>query len=204
MCPVRVGPEVNGHKPVGTRDMVDPAHHTIERIKPDHWCPLSDVFRDMRTLKRVLFRLISEGKLRSREGANGAIEIWINDEDRASDAPSSFDAPLESESLFHPLGVFVDPLVSSYERNVQLARENGLLGEWVASLQRRVLNLEDAAHSDKRALEHAAARLRAFETANAHLTAEVAATREEQPHRQFTQQLLMRIGLIVRNPKTMR
>ena len=176
-------------------------HDAAEQVTHAGWLPLQDALQDVDTLKRLIYRLIMEGKLRSREGLNGAIEIWIHDKDPVSNESMTSGAALGPEPLPLTLDVVLDPLVSGYERNVRLARENGLLGERVAGLRRQLLEIQDAAASDKRMLEHATVRLRALEAANARLMGELVARHEEQTEKRPRRRPLPVVGTIVRHLK---
>ena len=76
------------------------------------------------------------------------------------------------------------PLAGSYERNVQLARENGVLTERLAALERERRTLRDASASEGQALAQARKRIEALEGANVGLTRMLSARSEEhEPER---------------------
>jgi ElaB/YqjD/DUF883 family membrane-anchored ribosome-binding protein len=75
-----------------------------------------------------------------------------------------------SAAVRHQMASIVAPLSESYERNVQLAHENGVLSERAAALERELQALRDSAAADRRALDETRKRLEAMEGANAALT----------------------------------
>lgn len=156
------------------------------------WLPLDDAVRALGMSERVVFRLVSEGRLRSREESDDRVEIWVADADRVDDAPDRTveiihpDQTLslverQATTLGHQFTALTAPLAASYERNVQLARENGVLSERAAALEREVETLRAAAISDKQALEQTRKRLEAVESAYAQLTRMMAASQDQQP-----------------------
>lgn len=149
-----------------------------DRADNGTWLPLADIVQERDTLRRIVCRLVGNGKVQSRESARGEVEIWISDDDRLREAPSPHpdvigpaQSPVPAEygpsAVGQQLAVLISPLASSYERNVQLARENGTLTERVAILERDLKALRDSAAADKRALDLATERLRIVEAAEA-------------------------------------
>lgn len=155
-------------------DMI--SEHDGQRIDPaaqGAWVPLTDAVDEVATLRRLVYRLVSDGKLRSRESTTGEIEVWIRDDDLSNIRSLSVIGPAQSAataessqlSVGQQLSVLIGPLAASFERNVQLAHENGVLSERAANLERELKALREATTSDKRPLEHATERLRALEAA---------------------------------------
>ena len=169
--------------------------HDDQNAHSGDWAPLTNVTDDVATLRRLIYRLVRDGKLRSREGANGEIEVRLSDDDRVNEAairPFSVIGPDQSAattksghlSVSQQLSVLIGPLATSFERNVELARENGVLSERAASLERELKALRDATLSDKRLLEQATERLRALDAAQMQATGASAAGDEDWPRRQ--------------------
>jgi hypothetical protein len=164
----------------------------VNQAQSGSWLPLDDAIRALGMSERVIFRLVNEGRLRSREEPNDRIEIWVADADRVDDTQ---DRPVEiirpdhslslmerqSTTLGHQVTALTAPLAASYERNVQLARENGVLSERTAALEREVETLRAAAVSDKQALEQTRRRLEAVESAHAQLSRMMATSQDQQP-----------------------
>ena len=133
---------------------------------------LHEVVQETATLRRLIYRLVSQGKLRSREGANGEIEIWIEHDDRLAADRGAVPG--------HQSAVLIEPLVASCERDIQFAYENGVLSERAATLRRELQALRDATVGDKQALERSRKRLEALEDANASLTRMLLAGSDDQ------------------------
>ena len=155
------------------------------------WLPLDAAVRALGMSERVVFRLVSEGRLRSREESDDRVEIWVADSDRVDDTqdrtleiirPDQAFSLVERQStaLGHQVTALTAPLAASYERNVQLARENGVLSERAAALEREVETLRAAAISDKQALTQTRKRLETVESAHAQLTRMMATSQDQQ------------------------
>jgi hypothetical protein len=170
------------------------SNHQDERFgadEPGSWLPLRVAARELGLPERLANRLVADGKLRSREGESGRIEIWVADAARARDEPtppfqviddgrSTALAEQLSGTVQTQLTALMAPLAESYDRNTRLARENGALAERAASLERELQALREATASDRQALEQARKRLEAVEGANAGLTRMLDARTEEQ------------------------
>jgi hypothetical protein len=123
----------------------------VDRDDPGRWLPLRDALRAVGSLEQ-LYQLARDGKLQPRAEADGQVDVWVSDRECFGGAPTRFlDAtrhadPLVSEcSTFsedgHQVAALIAPLVESHERHLELARENGALGERVARLQRQLEEL---------------------------------------------------------------
>jgi hypothetical protein len=179
-----------------------------DHTEPGVWLPLTDAVRDVATLRRIIYRLVGDGKLRSREHVNGEIEIWIRDDDLVNESSvrplnvigpgqSPLPAEYDASAIGHQFAVLIGPLASSFERNVQLAHENGVLSERAASLERDLKALRDATASDKRALEHATERLRALEAIHAQSARTLSAGEEDRSGRQRWSWVWLAIGALL-------
>jgi hypothetical protein len=155
------------------------------------WLPLTEAARVLAISESVLQRLITSGALRTREQDGGQSEIWVADAGRAREAaPQTLEIvereprlPLVermSTMIHHPVEALLAPMAASYERNIQLARENGALSARVASLERELQATRDAAAAEKKDLEVTRARLRAIETNSAQLEARLNTQAERQ------------------------
>jgi hypothetical protein len=175
--------------------MSDEQDGQVDRPDADHWLPLDAAVRALGISERALLRLISHGMLRSRERADGHIEIWVSAAENGRDVtPQSLEIiereqPLAyaeriSTTSHHQVEALLAPLAASYERNIQLARENGALSTRVASLEFDLQATRDVAAAEKKDLEATRARLRAIETSTAQLEARLNAPAERQPQRQ--------------------
>jgi hypothetical protein len=123
----------------------------VDRDEPGRWLPLRDALRAVGSLEH-LYQFARDGKLQSREEADGQVEVWVTDRECFGGAPARLlDATRHSESLVsecshcsevgHQVAALVAPLVESYERHLELARENGALTERVAQLQHQLEGL---------------------------------------------------------------
>jgi hypothetical protein len=157
-------------------------HGEYGRVDPPGdgaWLPLTDALRETATVNRIVYRLIGDGKLRSREGADGEIEVWVRDEDRVSDptppthqVADPVDVTVTAECTDLPsvqATSLLAPLAASYERNIQLAYENGSLKERTAMLDHELRSLRSSSQFDKRALQHMTERLRTLESRQAEM-----------------------------------
>ena len=115
---------------------------------PGRWLPLRDALREIGSLEH-LYRLARDGELQSREEAAGRVEVWVADRDCFGATPSRCLEPTQpSESVGsggshcseaeHQVLALTAALVENHERHLELARENGALGERVAQLERQL------------------------------------------------------------------
>jgi hypothetical protein len=186
----------------------DFADRPEDRVPFGSWVPLTHVVRDAEALRRIIYRLVADGKLRSRESLRGEIEIWVNDSDRASDSVALSAEVVDVErppaqthydpsAIGHQFAVLIGPLASAYERNVQLAHDNGALGERAASLERELQALRETTASDRRALEQANARLQALEPSRTRPAEQSSANDPEPPSRRRWSWVLLVIGALL-------
>lgn len=123
----------------------------VDRDEPGRWLPLRDALRAVGSLE-FLYQLARDGKLQPRAEADGQVEVWVSDRECFGGAPTrSLDATRHSEPLVaecatcsevgHQAAALIAPLVESHGRHLELARENGALGERVALLQRQLEEL---------------------------------------------------------------
>lgn len=144
-------------------------------VRSDHtefgsWLPIHDAARKLGILELLAYRLMSEGKLRSRQHDSGTIEVWVADTDPLTQAPTppgdaSYNgryvalAERLASAIHHQVELLTNSLVSAYDRNAQLARENGALTERLEGFERKLKSLHDVQE-----------RLDAIEAANKQLT----------------------------------
>lgn len=123
----------------------------VDLDEPGRWLPLRDALRAVGSLEH-LYQLARDGKLQPRAEADGQVDVWVSDRECFGDTPTRFlDAtrhvdPLVSEcstysDVGHQVAALIAPLVESHERHLELARENGALGERIARLQRQIEEL---------------------------------------------------------------
>jgi hypothetical protein len=160
-------------------------------VEAGRWLPLSQAVQSLGMSERAIYRLVSEGKLISRENGDHDIEVWVVDVSRVA---GTIDPSIEviqrdqsllsverlSSAMSHQVAALTAPLAASYERNVQLARENGILSERVTALERELQRLRESTAAERQALEPTRKRLEAVEGANAALTRMLAAAQQEQ------------------------
>jgi len=138
------------------------------------WLSLADVLQDTTLVERILYRMVGDGKLRSREGDSGDVQIWVRDEDRGAEPsapPGTVTEPTEvalpnergDGAIAHGISLLLAPLSASHERNLQLAYENGSLKERMLVQEHELQALRGAALADKRTIQHVTDRLRAME-----------------------------------------
>lgn len=118
------------------------------------WLPLHDAAQELGILEVLAYRLVSEGKLRSRWQGDGEIQVWVADTDGVRDgAPRSGEQRHDGQCLalverlvlaaHYPVDVLTKSLAAAYDRNGQLARENGALVERMALVERELKALQD-------------------------------------------------------------
>jgi hypothetical protein len=187
--------------------MADEQRVAADRVEPGQWLPLERAVRVLGISERAIYQLVGQGKLRSRDGANDGAEIWITDSERTDTATErSVEVIHQDQSLFtverlsaamsQQVASLTAPLAASYERNVQLARENGALTERLDALEREAQELRSGAVSRAQALEQAQKRLEALEGANAALTRMLAAAQRDVPEERRSPWLLL-VGVAI-------
>src|SRR5215207_5659632 len=93
----------------------------VDRDEPGRWLPLRDALRAVGSLEH-LYQFARDGKLQSREEADGQVEVWVTDRECFGGAPARLlDATRHSESLVsecshcsevgHQVAALVAPLV---------------------------------------------------------------------------------------------
>jgi hypothetical protein len=119
----------------------------VDLDEPGRWLPLRDALRAVGSLEH-LYQLARDGKLQPRAEADGQVDVWVSDRDCFGGAPTRFlDATRHAEppvsecstcsEAGHQVAALIASLVENHERHLELARENGALGERVARLQRQ-------------------------------------------------------------------
>jgi hypothetical protein len=150
--------------------MMNGQTHRLGHAELGSWLPLHDAARKLGILEILAYRLISEGKLRSRHPEDGEIQVWVSEMEYPGEGISRAGerdhderylaiAERLASAVHHQADVLTNSLVAAYDRNAQLARENGALAERLGSVERELKELRDI-HE----------RLRAVESANAQLT----------------------------------
>jgi hypothetical protein len=152
-------------------------------VEQGAWLSLHDAAKELGILEVLAYRLVSEGKLRSRWQSEGEIQVWVADNDRVRDgAPQSGQeshvgqylalAERLASAAHYPVDVLTSSLAAAYDRNVQLAGENGALVERLALMERELKLLQDVQE-----------RLRSVEATNEQLSRLLSTWMEEQPRK---------------------
>ena len=153
-----------------------------ERTHAGSWLPIHDAARKLGILEILAYRLMSEGKLQSRRQDDGMIEIWVADTDPPMHEPAQPSdvgrderyivlAERLASSVHYQVEVLTGSLAAAYDRNSQLARENGALTERLEGVERELKALRDIQD-----------RLHAVEATNEQLTRLMSTWIESQAH----------------------
>src|SRR5687767_792175 len=125
-----------------------------ERTMSGSWLPIHDAARKLGILEILAYRLVSEGKLRSRRPDDGTIEIWVADTDAMTQGTTQSSEPGHdgrylvlaerlASTVHYQVEVLTSSLAAAYDRNAQLARENGVLTERLEGVERELKALRD-------------------------------------------------------------
>jgi hypothetical protein len=143
-APAAPDDDLRGLTDVGP-DLAGDRNGRVRRDEPGRWLILRDALREIGSLEH-LYELARDGKLQSREGAVGQVEVWVADRDRFGGiltrppgAVGSGDSCCSEAE--HQVLALAASLVENHERHLELARENGALGERVAQLERQLEEL---------------------------------------------------------------
>jgi hypothetical protein len=131
----------------------------VDQSGPGRWLQLRDAVQEIGSLEH-LDRLAKDGRLQSRENAYGQLEVWVAHRHHFDDpstrsletgrpAESALPGGFRHTETDRQIAVLIAPLVESYERHVELARENGSLSERVVNLEREMDVLRATTGTDK-------------------------------------------------------